>query len=357
VKGTFSFHPVKVEFFDETIQPLLAARKVNPEAFLVAALKLRGQAARTRRYQWAIEGALVSAEPPPIEPGAGIFKSFRAHLERMDHREDELTRDLKAVVEPDLHLHGRPFFITEASVARVAQLVEEFLGAHNDDAVDTLAIEQLVNLGPDLAKRLQPGDGLDLSPDLVYRGDLLSRLKDLYDVMNCARRGENWGRADAPRRPAREVLVSELPHRSLWLHSRAVPFWIARDVDGLETVCRSAGVAPPGFVVPPRRLFAEACEEFPELAAALHVEVRGPADVGAFVAPGDIPELLEFLSVHGARIIQIASRHGEGPACSMLLRKIRECAVYAERTGSGYLEASGIRPPEIEHEPEPDPSA
>jgi len=353
VKGTFSFHPVKVEFFDETVQPLLAARKVNPEAFLNAALRARSRSSRARRYQGAIEDALVAAEPPRVEPGAGILKSFRTHLERMDHREGELARALKTVVDPDLHLHGRPFFITEGSAGRVARLVEEFRGAHNDDAVDTLVIEQLVNLGADVAKRLQPTEGPDLSPDLVYRADLLARLKDLYDIVNCARRGESWGRIDVPRRPAREVVVTGLPHRALWLHSRAVPFWIARDVDGLETVCRAAGVAPPGFVVPPRRLFAEACEEFPEFAASLHVEVKGPADVGAFVAPGDIPELLEFLNIHGARIIQAAARHGEGQACATLLRKIRECAVYAELTGSGYLEASGIRPPELDPEPEP----
>jgi hypothetical protein len=126
-----------------------------------------------------------------------------------------------------------------------------------------------------------------------------------------------------------------------------MPFWIARDVDGLETVCRAAGVPPPEFLVPARRLFAETCEEFPELAEALHVEVQGPRDVGAFVAAGDVPDLLEFLGLHGTRIIQVATQHGEGPACSTLLRKIRECAAYAERNGLGYIEASGILPPDL----------
>jgi hypothetical protein len=27
------------------------------------------------------------------------------------------------------------------------------------------------------------------------------------------------------------------------LHSRAVPFWIARDVDGLGTICRAVGMS------------------------------------------------------------------------------------------------------------------
>jgi hypothetical protein len=43
-------------------------------------------------------------------------------------------------------------------------------------------------------------------------------------------------------------------------------------------------------------------------------------------------------------MIQVATRHGEGPRCTQLLRKIRECLRFAERHGIGYLEASGIHP-------------
>jgi hypothetical protein len=357
VKGIFSFHPVKIEFFDEIVQPLVAGRKVNPETYLNDALRLRSYSSRTRRYLWALEDALVIAEPPRPEKGAGILKNLRTQLERFDHREDELTRLIKKTVEPDLHLRGRPFFVTEGSAHRVAERVDEYFTAHNADAVDTLAIEQLAHLETELAKQLQPAVGPDLTPNLAYRADLLADLKELYDIPIAARQGDKWGRADRPRLPASEVLAQELPHKALMLHARAVPFWIAHDVDGLETVCRAAGVDPPDFIVTPRRLFAETCEEFPDLAESLQLEVQGPAGIGAFVAPGDIPALTEFLSSHGARIIQVATQHGEGPACATLLRKIRECAAYAERTASGYIEASGIRPPELgepDDEPEDD---
>jgi hypothetical protein len=63
--------------------------------------------------------------------------------------------------------------------------------------------------------------------------------------------------------------------------------------------------------------------------------------------------LASFLDANGARIIRAAAQHGEGPTCTALLRKIRECARHAERHGFGYLEASGIEPPpEIEAEPD-----
>jgi hypothetical protein len=347
VKGTFSFHPVRLEFFDDTIQPLVAGRKINPEEFLHAGLRVRATSATARRWIWAIEEALAVSEPPRPERGAGLLKNIRAHLERFDHREDATTKKLRAAIEPDLHLYGRPFFITEGSAARVAERVDDYLAASDTGNAEAVAIEQLVHLGAELAKTVRPVEGPDLSPEMSYRSDLLSGLKELYDIAHAARRGESWGRADRPRRPAREILLHELPHKALVLHSRAVPFWIARDVDGLETVCRAAGVSPPEFLVPARRLFAETCEEFTELKDALQVEVRGPRDVGAFVAAGDIPELVEFLNRNGTRIIQAATRHDEGPACTKLLRKIRECAAYAERNGLGYLEASGILPPDL----------
>jgi hypothetical protein len=125
-----------------------------------------------------------------------------------------------------------------------------------------------------------------------------------------------------------------------------MPFWIADDVDGIETICRAAGVTAPGFVVPARRLFAGAAETLPQLGRPTHTELRGPRDVGAFVSASDVPALLDFLNDHGSQMIQAASHHGEGSACGLVLRKIRECATYAQRHGLGYLEASGIPAPE-----------
>jgi hypothetical protein len=132
------------------------------------------------------------------------------------------------------------------------------------------------------------------------------------------------------------------------MHGQAYPFWLARDVDGLETICRAAGVMAPECLSPAWRLFAEACEAFPSLKDALKLEVSRERDVGAFVSPSEVGQLVDFLSAHGARIIGAAARAGEGPMATGLLRKIKECAVYARKNGLGYLEASGVLPPERE---------
>jgi hypothetical protein len=349
VKGIVSFHPVDLTFFDDLIAPLLAGGKVNPEAYLAEAVKIRQYSWRARRFPIALEMALAESEPPRIERGAGLLRNLRSQLERFDHREDEATQRLKKAIDPDLHVHGRPFFVTEGSAGRVAERIDEFREAPSAESVDDLALEQLLRVGPELGRAIEPEDGPEMSADLAYRGDLMARMKDLYDIARFARQNEKWGEATGGRRrDAIDVLGSEVPWRAAYLHSRTVPFWIARDVDGLETVCGAAGIPAPDFLVPPWRLFAEACNEFPVLKEALGPELEKERDIGAFIAPSDVSELLAFLSDSGARIIQVASQHGEGPACTTLLRKIRECATYAERHGRGYLEAAGLLPPDLD---------
>jgi hypothetical protein len=187
-----------------------------------------------------------------------------------------------------------------------------------------------------------------LSSDLSYRTELLNQMKKIYVLAQYAREGRDWVEPDVRPRPAIDAISEHLPWRALSIHSRVKPFWIAHNVDGLETICRAAGVPPPDCLSPAWRVYAGACDAFPRLKEALGLELRGPKDVGAFVASGDVAELLRFLAEQGARIISAAARQGEGPAATTLLRKIRECAVYAQRHGFGYLEASGLLPPERE---------
>jgi len=344
MKALISFHPVDPEFFDQLIEPLVAGEKINPEKFLGAALRLRSTAARALRIRREIERQLALLELPPPPAEGTLWDKVRTRLERFDHKPGALPRLVGEHIDPELHLHGRPFLITEGSADRVAVILDDYVGATRDSDADALALEQLVRLSPDLGRGLEVEGEPDLSAEMSYRSDLLRALKEIYDLAQTARRDENWGRAGGERRPATEVLEAELPYRALWLHSRAYPFWIARDVDGLETICRASGVSPPDFVVPARRLFARSCDEFPGLRENLGVELSAPRSVGAFVSASDVPELLAFLGAQGSRIIRAATQAGEGRTCTILLRKIRECATYAERHGRAYLEGCDIAP-------------
>jgi hypothetical protein len=347
MKGYVSFHPIDLSFFDELIAPLVAGRKVNPDDFLRRAVLLRRNGWVARGFAIAVEQFAAAAEPPTVDPAASPWKRLRANLEKIDYRPDALAAKAAQGFDPDLHVDGRPFFIAEGSAERVAAAVDAYVAAETEPAAAKIARDQVARIDADLAREIGPADIPEPSSDMGYRSDLLSLLTKIHELSRLAREGRSFsGDDDAAPRPAAEALPEELPWRALAMHARGTPFWIARDVDGLETICRAAGVRAPDCLSPAWRVYAEACEAFPSLKESLGLELRRPNDVGAFVSPGEIDQLLHFLSDHGTRIIQAAARGGEGPMATSLLRKIKECAVYAQRHGYGYLEASGILPPE-----------
>jgi hypothetical protein len=347
VKGTLSFHPLDVAFFDATIAPLVAGRKIDPEPFTGEAVRVRRTHREARRYIRAVDAVLAAAHPPPLPEGAGLWENFKARMERLDWRPDPLTRKVQEAVEPELLLRGRPFLIAETSAVRVAETVDRYREAATPREAEAIAREQLERLDPEIARSIVPEDGPELSAELLHRSDLLAALTRIRNLAAAARAGRDGTWSDGAAKRALEVLCDELPWRAVSLHARLVPFWTAADVDGLETMCRAARVGEPEFLLPAWRLFAESCEEFPDLKASLRLEMEKERDIGAFVAPEEVPRLVDFLNVEGARIIEVASRNGEGRACTLVLRKIRECATYAARRGLGYLEASGILAPDL----------
>jgi hypothetical protein len=350
LKGTVSFHPLDLSIFDDLVSPLLSGKKINPDPFVSDAVRIRRNAWQSRRYPRALETALRSAEPPPPDPDAGLWQGLRARMERYDYRPSEVSRRALAAVEPDLHLRGRPFFVAEGTPERVADAVDAFAAAPSPEAADGIAKAQLAKLDAVLAQDLEPEDGPPVSSEMSLRSDLLAKLARLHELAGAARQAQTWSKGEGAGRPAIQVLQDELAWSAVSLHARVVPFWSAVDVDGLETVCRATGIAPPSVLAAPWRLFPDALEEFPSLKESLHAELGSSRDVGAFVSAGDVPELLEFLTRSGARIISAATKLGEGPACKTLLRKIRECATFAARHGFAYLEASGVPDPDAADE-------
>ena len=335
MRGIVSFHAVDLELFDRLIGPLMVGEKVNPDEFLDAALRVRRAEWHVKRHKRALANLLASLEPPPPPEGT-VWQKLRTRLERLDHKADPAALLAAEKVDPDLHLLGRPFLIFEGSAERVSAVVDEFAQAAGDAALDALVLEQLLRLDARLGPQLEPVELTDPTAALTLRNALLEELKALHTAARRARDGLTGA--------ASSTDLARLALLAVEAHARATPFWIGRDVDGLETLCEAAGIDPPGVLAPAWRPFAAAIDALPALRDALTAALDGPRAVGAFVAPDDVPELLAFLNAEGARIIQAATRAGEGATCSTLLRKIRECAHHAKRHGRGYLEASGLLP-------------
>lgn len=346
---TLTFHPIDLGFFDGTIGSLFAGRKIDPEPFVADAIRFRKICAEARRYPRALESILSAARPPEPDSGSGWWVKVRSRLDALAWRPDELQARVLKAVDPAVHLHGRPFFVAETSAERVADSVDAYLAAASPAAAEALARTQLSRLDPELAERIEPEDGPPLSSELAYRSDLLAALTAVHEVgwstRQTAASTDAWA-ADRSRTPAKRG-VEELPWRAVVLHSRIYPFWTAEG-DVLDAVSRAAGVPPPEVVVRAVRPFAEACRLAPELESQLRLELPASRGVAGFVAPSDVPALVDILRDRGALIIKEATKQGEGPACSALLRAVRECATWAGRRGFGLLEATAVGAPDLE---------
>jgi len=335
MRGVISFHPFDPGLLEGLIEPLLRGGKINPEAFLDGACQIRHAAWLTCGYKLALARLFEEFDPPPPANEGTLWDRVRTRLERFDYQAPPLSRLVRATLDPDLHLRGRPFLITEASPERAAEVAAEYVAAASAAELNALVLDQLGRLDPALARGVAPEPLEAPGPDAAYRTALLGRLRQVHDWGQAARGGQGGVRGTA----------ADLRWRIVELHSRAVPFWVAGDVDGLGTICEAAGLEPPVGLGSAAGLFAGIGADVPELCAGLGVELSQPQDVGAYAAPERVPDLLAFLLEHGGRMIQVAARHGQGGLCAGVLRRIRECLRFAERHGVGYLEASGIHPP------------
>ncbi|MDH3629370.1 MAG: hypothetical protein OEV00_05640 [Acidobacteriota bacterium] len=348
MRGAVSFHPFDVGLFGVLLDPLIEGKKVNPEDYLDICFRKRVADWRSSGYRATIQMLLEEVEPPELPTEGSVWFRLRARVERLEYKPAAVVKTLSEQIEPDLHLHGRPFFITEGSADRVGRFCDEYLAAKDVNAIDGLVLEQLLRLDRTLGREIEAEMMGSPPAAATVHAELLQRLKEIFELAAAARQDGDWGNVGSTR-PAREVLAEELPWRCVEAHAEAVPFWVAHDVDGLAGLCEATGIEPPPCLVSARPLFAHFAEPFPALLERLSSDLTTERQLGGYVPANDIPELLTFLAEQGARIIQAATRHGVGKICSVLLRKIRECATFASLHGTGYLEASSL-----DHPPLPD---
>ena len=158
MKGVISFHPRDPDFFDSAIEPLVLGEKIDPGAFLAAAMRHLVSSWEAERYKQTLDFLLEQLEPPPPPEDGTMWDRVRTRLERFDHRPNALVRHVGAKIEPDLHLAGRPYLITEGSAESVALMIEEFMQVEHEAAAQSLIVKQLVRLDPEIAKGIELGE-------------------------------------------------------------------------------------------------------------------------------------------------------------------------------------------------------
>jgi hypothetical protein len=276
-----------------------------------------------------------------------MWDKIKTNLARFDHRPPSSSAAPRWRSTRPLHWEGRPFFVSDGALDRIADIVEAYREAPSETEAGMLAQQQLAKLDPSWARRSTGRRAVDRQRSPVPPGPArTAQAAPRHRPRRARRRGVAIARRRQP--PAVEVLCDELPWRAVHLHSRVVP---VLERAATSMAWRRSAAPPtsrrPTPLVPAWRLFADSCEQTPAL------KDRLPSRAGLAARRRGLrshrrpcPTLLvvpRAIAAHGSS--PRAARAGEGPAAGALLRKIKECATYAAKEGFGYLEASGIEPP------------
>jgi hypothetical protein len=139
-----SYHPVDLAFLHERVIPFIRGERtlddLQPAALRIAKVHFRANA-------W----------------GLGVLK---------------LDEDAPDAFDSDLHVWGRPFFITSSSSEEVSDAIDRYLAA-DEEQVDDIAAEMLRQLDPGLLGRVSPDSDGELPDDVAILHDLFWKL-DLF---------------------------------------------------------------------------------------------------------------------------------------------------------------------------------
>lgn len=341
-----SFHPVDLALIHERLVPYVMGRggidDLIQRAVQIAKIRHRANA-------WGLgalklgEGTEDLSELVPLDPedeaelyedemeGSGIIVA--PHLD---------ARRRACIVDSDLHVWGRPFFVTAADAAGVSQSIDRYLDA-SLETVDAIARAELGRLGASLTSSVTPEiDGGPLSDEELAQGLgwKLGLLRRCCDARR--QRRPSVTLPDGERADPVELLARELPLALLEFSANFRPGWMARGTVWPSMLLEEAGLSVRGCFEPPAVLVEPIARELSDVHFYLEPTITENYMVGGYVPPAKVGPLREHIERHRARLLEPARGAGCEAECGSALHKILEALSDAERRGLGFAEATEI---------------
>src|SRR5262245_63308057 len=152
-----SYHPVDVAFLRDRVAPYVRGKgnldDVIPDMGRIE--KVRGRAGA-----WALKVVDIYHKEVQRQRDAEEFARSAARSavagKSVARPKKVPARPLPGWFDPDLHVWGRPFFITARTPEEVSDRIDRYCAAGSDAEVDALAREEVARLNPTLAQRMGP---------------------------------------------------------------------------------------------------------------------------------------------------------------------------------------------------------
>jgi hypothetical protein len=241
---------------------------------------------------------------------------------------------------PDLHVWGRPFFITSAS-EHVSAMVDRYLAA-KPEAVDALALEQLHALHPSLGNHVTPDEDGMLPDDELIARSFREPLDFLRSVFPHIPSGKPVKTPDGESADPEDVILFQMPLAVITFAANFRPGWMARGHVWFTQFLSDANLDADGLVEPASSLFAPILQQIGGWEEAFEPTITQNYTIGGYVRPANVPAFRLYWEAHRDKLLAPFVADGEPETGELNWLKILEALRDAEHRQLAFLEATEV---------------
>ena len=339
-----SYHPLDLRFIHGTLVPALlsgeglveieasAARRAKvrylAKAWALGALHAR-YGARERATKAAATAAMAASREPARPGLLGRLFGKATPEPRVDVVAPPAWLDR---LDSDLHVWGRPYFITAGQPAEVSAAVDTWLAAAPEDA-ESLGRAMALRLAPELGPVTEPDFGAGLPSDEAFRTAVAEPMSACREVLRALEAGEMFAHPDGGELDPAELIGPDFVFLLARIASWFRPGWMDRGAWPSQIFPEIAG-ASHGWE-PATILLAPILERHPRVQPSLEATITSNYRVGGMLRPEDVPHLRAALEGERERLISCGLEASSW-------QKLREALLDAESRGLPFMEATEV---------------
>jgi hypothetical protein len=333
-----SAHPVDVELIQGRILPYVRGEG-NLDDLVETAVRLAQ--VRFRANAWGLGLLEVSHEETAARAEKALKKAKKGAAKKKPAAETK--RLVPESFDSQLHVWGRPFFITTPS-DRVSEVIDRYLAA-TPKQVDKIAEDMLRELNPDLVGKVKPSaEGTLPKPKQLAAGTVgaLNFFRENYPKL--AKNGE-VALPDGDTCSASELFLHSLPYHAMKFAANLQPGWMGRGHVWFTAFIGRAKLDAGKYVETVAPLFAPLLKDVKGFRKAFDPTITQNYTVGGYVQPKNVPAFREWMEKNTEKMIAacVDEDWDEADADARLdFQKVMEALRDAERRKMGFLEAAEV---------------
>jgi hypothetical protein len=241
----------------------------------------------------------------------------------------------------DLHVWGRPFFITVPS-DRVPEAIDRYLAA-TPRQVDRIAEEMLRELNPDLVGKVKPDTGGKLPDRKTLAAGVLRALDFYRAAYPKLAKNETIELPNGQQSPARELFLHSFPLDVITFASQFLPGWMSRGYVWFTAFIERAYMDAGKLVGSAAPLFEPLLKGVKGFRQAFEPTIIENYTLGGYVRPKNVPAFRKWMEEGLEDMVEACvDEDWDEPSTRVELQKILEPLREAERRGMGFIEAAEV---------------